>query len=107
MLEIADNAQTFELVAHDVDVLGSKLFADLTQLQLGNVLLLITDGGQSLQFDGQAMGIKAGHVGSLEALHVLVADNDILDDLVQGSTFAYGGPSCRMNCGFPSLCFMS
>ena len=84
MLEIADNAQTLELVAHDIDVLGSKLFADLAQFQLGNVLLLITDGGQSLQLDWQAVGIKAGHIGSLEALHVLVADDDILDDLVQG-----------------------
>ena len=86
MLEIADNAQTLELVAHDIDVLGSKLFADLAQFQLGNVLLLITDGGQSLQLDWQAVGIKAGHIGSLETLHVLIADNDILDDLVQGST---------------------
>ena len=34
----------------------------------------------------RAVGIKAGHIGSLETLHVLIADNDILDDLVQGST---------------------
>ena len=46
--------------------------------------LLITDGGQSLQLDGQAVGIKTGHIGSLIALHVLFADDDILDDLVQG-----------------------
>ena len=60
MLEIADNAQTLELVAHDIDVLGSKLFADLAQFQLGNVLLLITDGGRSLQLDWQTVGIKPG-----------------------------------------------
>ena len=84
MLKIADNAQTLELVAHDVDVLGGELLADLAQLELGDVLLLLADGGQSLQLNGQAVGIKAGHIGSLEALHVLVADDDILDDLVQG-----------------------
>ena len=83
MLEIADNAQTLELVAHDVDVLGGKLFADLAQLQLGDVLLLLADGGQGLQLNGQAVGIKAGHIGSLKALHVLLADDDVLDDLVQ------------------------
>ena len=86
MLEITDDAQTLELVAHDVDVLGGKLFADLAQLQLGDVLLLVADGGQGLQLDGQAVGIKTGHIRSLEALHVLLADNDVLDDLVQGST---------------------
>ena len=84
MLEVADDAQTLELVAHDVNVLSGELFADLAQLQLGDVLLLLADGGQSLQLDGQTMGIKAGHIGSLIALHVLVADDDILDDLVQG-----------------------
>ena len=57
------------------------------------------------------MGIKAGHIGSLEALHVLVADDDILDDLVQAVPmwmlpFAYGGPSCRTNLGLPSLCLI-
>ena len=83
VLKVTDDAQTLELVAHDVDVLGGELFANLAQLQLGDVLLLLADGGQRLQLNGQAVGIKAGHIGSLEALHVLVADDDILDDLVQ------------------------
>ena len=85
VLEVTDNAQTLELVAHDVDMLGGKLFTDLAQLQLGDVLLFVADRGQSLQLNGQAVGIKAGHIGSLIALHVLFADDDILDDLVQGS----------------------
>ena len=61
VLEITDDAQTLELVAHDVDVLGGKLFADLAQLQLGDVLLLVADGGQSLQ-SWQAVGIETGHI---------------------------------------------
>ena len=64
MLKVADDAQTLELVAHDVDVLGDKLLADLAQLELGDVLLLLADGGQGLQLNGQAVGIKAGHIGS-------------------------------------------
>ena len=86
MLKIADNAQTLELVAHDVDVLGGELLADLAQLELGDVLLLLADGGQGLQLNGQTVGIKAGYIGSLEALHVLLADDDVLDDLVQRGT---------------------
>ena len=84
VLKVTDNAQTLELVAHNVDMLGGELFTDLAQLQLGDVLLFLAQRGQSLQLNGQAVGIKAGHIGSLEALHVLVADDDILDDLVQG-----------------------
>ena len=60
MLKVTDNAQTLELVAHNVDMLGGKLFADLAQLQLGDVLLLLAQRGQSLQLNGQAVGIKAG-----------------------------------------------
>ena len=32
------------------------------------------------------MGIKAGYIGSLEALHVLLTDDDVLDNLVQRGT---------------------
>ncbi len=112
MLKIADNAQTLELVAHDVDVLGGELLADLAQLQLGDVLLLVADGGQGLQLNGQAVGIKAGHIGSLEALHVLLADDDVLDDLVQRGAHVDVAVCIRRavvqnELGLPSLCFMS
>ena len=86
VLKVTDNAQTLELVAHDVDVLGGELLADLAQLELGDVLLLLADGGQGLQLNRQAVGIKAGYIGSLEALHVLLTNDDVLDDLVQRGT---------------------
>ena len=57
--------------------------AELAQLQLGNILFLITGSSQSLQLNGQAMGVVAGHIGCLEAGHILIANNDILDDFVQ------------------------
>ena len=84
VLKIANDAQTLELVAHDADVLGGKLLADLAQLQLGDVLLFAADRRKGLQLDGQAMGIKTGDIGGLVALHVLLPDDDVLDDLVQG-----------------------
>ena len=52
VLKVTDNAQTLELVAHNVDMLGGKLFADLAQLQLGDVLLFLAQRGQSLQLNG-------------------------------------------------------
>ena len=86
VLKVTNNAQTLELVAHDVDVFGCEFFTDLAQLQLGDVLFLVADRRQCFQLNGQAVSIKTGHIRSLEALHVLLADNDVLDDLVQGST---------------------
>ena len=86
VLKVTNNAQTLELVAHDVDVFGCEFLTDLAQLQLGDVLFLVADRRQCFQLNGQAVSIKTGHIRSLEALHVLLADNDVLDDLVQGST---------------------
>ena len=42
--------------------------------------LVLQHGG----LDGQAVGVPAGDVGGAEARHVLVFDNDILQDLVHG-----------------------
>ena len=67
-------------------MLGGKLFADLAQLQLGDTGFLVAEGTQRLQLNGQAVGVIAGHVGCLEAGHVLIADDDVLDDLVQRRT---------------------
>ena len=86
VLKVALHAQTLELLVHDADVLGGKLLADLAQLQLGDTGLLVAEGAQRLQLDGQAVGVITGHVGCLEAGHVLIADDDVLDDLVQGRT---------------------
>ena len=84
--EIALNAQAGELAVHHINMLGSKLFADLAQFQLGNAGLFIAQRGQSLQLNGQTVGIIARNIGSTVARHVLFTDDDILDDLVQGST---------------------
>ena len=83
VFEIADDAQALELLAHDVDVFGGELVADLAQLQLGD-LALAHQLLHGLQFDGQAVGVVAGHIRRLETAHVLVANDDVLDDLVQG-----------------------
>ena len=86
VFEIALHAQTLELCIHHINVLSGKFLADLAQFQLGNAGLLITQRTQCLQFDGKAMGIVAGHIGSLETGHILITDDDVLDDFIQRST---------------------
>ena len=64
-------------------MLGGELLADLAQLKLGDTRLLIAERAQRLQLDRQAVGIVAGHIGCLKAGHILIADDDVLDDLVE------------------------
>ena len=42
----------------------------------------VAEFGNDLRFDGQAVAIPAGDVGGVEAGHCFVADDDILEDLV-------------------------
>ena len=59
------------------------VLADLAQLQIAGAA--VHPGGfAGLQLDGQAVGIPAGDVGGLVAHHVLGADDDILENLIEG-----------------------
>ena len=86
IFKVALHAQALELLVHDADVLGGKFLADLAQLQFGDARLFVAEGTEGFQLDGQAVGVVAGHIRCLEAGHILIADDDILDDLVQCST---------------------
>ena len=83
VLKVALHAQTLELRVHHIDMLGGELLADLAQLKLGDTRLLIAERTQRLQLDRQTVGIVAGHIGCLKTGHILIADDDVLDDLVE------------------------
>ena len=81
--EIALHAEALELLVHDVDVLGRELTADTAQFELGNIGLFVAERTQGLELDRQAVGVIAGHIGGAEAGHILITDDDVLDDLVE------------------------
>ena len=95
ILKIALHTKTLELGVHHVNMLGGKLPAQAAQLQLGYAGFLVSQRPQRFQFDGQTMGVITGHVGSLKTRHVLVADDDILDDLVQRGAHMNGTVGIR------------
>ncbi len=81
---LADDAQALELLGHAADILGGKFPALITELGGGHLValdvLILEDGS----LDGQAVGVPAGDVGGLEARHVLVLDDDVLENFVHG-----------------------
>ena len=84
VVPLAQHAQALELLPLLVHEAQGVLLALLPELAGGQLvplhLLVLQDGG----LDGQAVGVPAGHVGGAVARHVLLFDNDVLEDLVQG-----------------------
>ena len=84
VLPLPQHPQALELLGHPAHVLGGELLALVPEGGHGHFLpldaLVLQDGG----LDGQAVGVPAGDVGGAVARHVLVFDDDILQDLVHG-----------------------
>ena len=95
IFKIALHTKALELGVHHINVLGGKFSAQAAQFQLGNAGFLVPQRPQRLQLDGQAMGVIAGHIGSLKTRHILVADDDVLDDFVQRGAHVNGTVGIR------------
>ena len=84
VLPLPQHPQALELLGHPAHVLGGKLPALVPEGGHGHLLplhaLVLEHGG----LDGQAVGVPAGDVGGAIARHVLVLDDDVLEDLVHG-----------------------
>jgi len=84
MFPVAEDAETSEFLALDVDPLlgvGAALLADL---RLVHLALFAAEFLVDLELDRQAVTVPAGHVGGVEALHALALDDHVLENLVQG-----------------------
>ena len=81
LFKTADDAETLELLLLRVHVFQRELAAVLAEADdvASRRAVLLDD----LALDGKTVGIPAGYVRRTEARHVLVADDDVLQDLVQ------------------------
>ena len=81
---LAQSTQTLKLCALGIQIMQSKLLANLSQLDrtdvAGNACLL-----SGFQLDWQTVGIPTRDVRSLVSAHVLLTDDEILEHLVQSS----------------------
>ena len=85
VVPVAEHAQTTEAGLLELDVLDSKLIAELTDLSRGGLVELL--GAElllDLVLDRLAMAVPTGDVGNLIALHHPVAVDHVLGDLVHG-----------------------
>ena len=86
IVPVADHAQALELAALHVDPVvgeGAAVGAELADRDRVLVAPLLAVGLLDLPLDGQPVAIPARHVDRVLAQHLLGADHDILEDLVQ------------------------
>ena len=83
VVPLGQHAQALEALALGVDLLDGHLAAELADLLGGKLVeLLGPEDGLDLVLDGLAVAVPAGDVRRLEALHGLIAVDDVLRDLV-------------------------
>ena len=86
IVPLAGDAQTFELVALDVDPALGELAAFLTEVDNVHVILvlaLLAVLFLDLPFDGQTVAVPAGNIACIVAHHLVRAHDHVLDGLVQ------------------------
>ena len=87
IVPLADDAEALELLALVVDVAADELFTQLAQLGDGDIRRAADAClGARLELGGQAVGVPSGNEGGLEARHILVSDDEVLQNLVEGVT---------------------
>ena len=79
---LAQNAQAHELAALDIQIVQGKFLADFAQLDRADVAC---DARflSGLELDRQAVGVPAGNVRRLIAAHIFLADDEVLEHLVE------------------------
>jgi hypothetical protein len=83
VLPVGEDADALELRGLLRDPAFGELIAFGAHLRRGQSEVLLLDLLADLLLDGQAVAIPARHVGRAEALHGLVAVDDVLEGLVQ------------------------
>ncbi len=85
LLPTAEDADSLELLALQVEILLRVLAALLAHRQRVHVELLAAQQVVHLDLDGQSVAVPAGHVGRVEAAHAARLDDEVLQRLVQRS----------------------
>jgi len=83
MLPVAENAQSTEFIALDVDPFTGISATLFTYLGLAHLPLLLAELLIDFQFNRQAMAIPARDIRCIKTLHALAFDNNVFEDLVQ------------------------
>ena len=84
MLPVAQDAETLEFLALNVEELLRVLTAALADDVRGQILLLVAEFKFHVVLDGQTVAVPAGNVAGLPAHEVAGLDDHVLEDLVQG-----------------------
>ena len=84
IVPFADAAKTLELLTLIVDIACDELLTELAQLNHGNIgRVADTRFLSCFQLGGQTVGIPSRYKGRFETRHILIADDEILEYLIQ------------------------
>ena len=83
---IAQNAQTFEILALDINPLQSEVMAFAAQSQRIQLITVQAQLFDSSMLNRHTVSIPAGNVRGVEALSIFIFHDDILQDFVQSMT---------------------
>ena len=83
---VAYNAQTLELLSLGVDMLQCKFLTLITEILVADLMSIQAKCSNCLTLNRKAMGIPARNIRSLKASHILITDNEVLQNLVQRMT---------------------
>ena len=83
VIPVTDNAQTLKLGSLGVYVLQCELLALVAEVLVADLMSVQTKSGNCLTLDRQTVGVPARHIRRLEACHILVTHDEVLEDLVQ------------------------
>ena len=86
LLPVAKHAETFEVRALQIDLLGCVLAAESAEFRRVDLLAHLADFLLDCDFDRQPVAIPARHIGRTQTRHQLRLDDDVLEDLVDGMT---------------------
>ena len=86
MIVVTNGAQTLELLLLVFHMRQCKILTCLAEVNGRDRAVLHAHLLECLELDGKSVGIPAGHIGGIEAGHVLLLDDEILEHLVQRRT---------------------
>ena len=86
MFPIAYNAEALKLLALRIDMLQCEFLTLLAELLIADLMAIQTKRGNRLTLNRQAVRIPARNIRCLVTGHILIADDKVLEDLIEGVT---------------------
>jgi hypothetical protein len=84
IVPFAEDAEAFEILAHDVDVFGGVCLALPPEIGDTHLAFLRTELPVDLELDGQPVTVPPRHIGCIQPGHAARLHHEVFEHLVEG-----------------------